>query len=124
MLANLPLQTSIPTSDLERAQQFYTEALGLTPIGERGGGPSYQCQNSILVLVRNANAITEHYSLITWLTENIETEMAALRAKGLVFENYDLPFLKTVDGIATLGADKVAWFKDSEGNLLALAQLG
>jgi hypothetical protein len=124
MLTDLPVQTSIPVSDLARAQKFYMDTLELKFIGDRGGGPSYECGGSVFVLVVNANGITGQYSLITWLTGDIASEVASLRAKGVVFEDYDLPFLKTVDGIGTLGADKIAWFKDSEGNILALAQLG
>jgi hypothetical protein len=59
---------------------------------------------------------------MTWLTSDIETDVAALKARGVVFEEYDLPGLKTVNGVATIGTSKGAWFKDSEGNLLALGQ--
>lgn len=57
-----------------------------------------------------------------WLTSNIEAEVADLQSRGVVFEEYDLPGLKTVNGIATVGSDKTAWFKDSEGNLLVVVQ--
>jgi hypothetical protein len=52
----------------------------------------------------------------------VEKEMKELRQKGVSFENYDLPGLKTVDGIASMGNEKAAWFKDSEDNILALTQ--
>jgi hypothetical protein len=57
-----------------------------------------------------------------WLMEDVESEVATLKARGVVFEEYDLPSLKTVNSIATIGPGKGAWFKDSEGNLLSLAQ--
>ena len=59
---------------------------------------------------------------MTWLTDDIEADVAALQARGVVFEEYDLPGLKTVNGVATIGESKGAWFKDSEGNLLALGE--
>jgi hypothetical protein len=59
---------------------------------------------------------------MTWLTDDIEADVAALAARGVVFEEYDLPDLKTINRVATIGASKGAWFKDSEGNLLAQGQ--
>jgi hypothetical protein len=59
---------------------------------------------------------------MTWNTNDIEADVAALKARGVVFVEYDLPGLKTVNSIATIGQSKGAWFKDSEGNLLALGQ--
>jgi hypothetical protein len=55
-------------------------------------------------------------------TDDIEGDVAALKRSGVVFEEYDFPTLKTVDGIATRGDVRSAWFKDSEGNILALVQ--
>jgi hypothetical protein len=57
-----------------------------------------------------------------WLVEDVESEVAALKARGVVFEEYDVPELSTVNSIATVGPGKGAWFQDSEGNLLSLAQ--
>jgi hypothetical protein len=58
-----------------------------------------------------------------WNVQDIETAVAELRSRGVVFEEYDLPGLKTVDGIAEIAGERGAWFKDSEGNLLAIGQL-
>ncbi len=59
---------------------------------------------------------------MTWMTDDIEADMAELRARGVVFEEYETPEVKTVNGVAAIGQSKGAWFKDSEGNLLALGQ--
>lgn len=59
---------------------------------------------------------------MTGLTSDLEADVAALQARGVVVEEYDLPGLKTVNGVTTIGESKGAWFKDSEGNLLALGQ--
>jgi hypothetical protein len=59
-----------------------------------------------------------------WATDDIEGLVGALQARGVVFEEYDMPGLKTVNGIATTGPNRAAWFKDSEGNILGIVQLG
>lgn len=58
-----------------------------------------------------------------WEVEDIEKEVAELRSHGVVFEEYDLPGIKTVNGIAVIGNEKAAWFKDSEGNILNIAEV-
>jgi hypothetical protein len=59
---------------------------------------------------------------MTWNTPDIEAAVADLKARGVVFEEYDTPEVETINGVATLGESKGAWFKDSEGNMLALGQ--
>lgn len=125
MLADLRLRPSIPVSDPARAHHFYASTLGLKLLGHGGGGDMFDCNGVLLVLVQQKEAAGKGgYSLLTWLTDDIEAKVDGLRARGVIFEDYDFPGVKTVNGIATLGTDRVAWFKDSEGNLLALAQLG
>ena len=124
MLTNHPVRLSIPVADFARAKQFYAEKLGQIPFDESMYGLSYKSGETYYSLVRSTNAGQANYSLMTWLVDDIEAAFQTLSGAGVVFEEYDLPFLRTVDGIATLDADRVAWFKDSEGNLLAIAQLG
>ncbi len=125
MLAGLPIRMSIAAADMERARQFYSEKLGLTPLAELSFGLMYECAGSRFMIVNNPESAGKAtYSLISWETADIELLVRELKAKGVHFEDYDLPYLKTEDNIATLGADRVAWFRDSEGNLHALAQMG
>jgi catechol 2,3-dioxygenase-like lactoylglutathione lyase family enzyme len=123
MLANRPIRLSIPARDLARAKQFYADKLGLTPSSESEFGLNYRSENGLFTIVPSESAGQASYSLLTWIVDDIETMMSAMRTQGIEFEDYDLPFLKTVNGIADFGQDKVAWFKDSEGNLLAIAQV-
>ena len=123
MLANRPVRLSIPASDLARAKQFYADKLGLVPSSEGQFGLNYVSQGTLFTIVPSDSAGKASYSLMTWLVDNIQTTVTELRARGIAFEDYDLPFMKTVDGIADFGQDQVAWFKDSEGNLLAIAQV-
>ena len=62
------------------------------------------------------------HTQLSWTVDNIENEVAALQARGVSFEEYDMPSLKTINGVALMGPVKIAWMKDSEGNLLSIAQ--
>ena len=123
MLANDPIYASLPAADLERAKRFYADKLGLTPESELEGGLFYRCgrDSRFSVFTSQGEASGTHTQAI-FLVEDVESEVAALKARGVVFEEYELPSLKTVNSIATIGTAKGAWFKDSEGNLLSLAQ--
>jgi predicted enzyme related to lactoylglutathione lyase len=123
MLANDPIYASLPAADLERAKRFYAEKLGLTPESESPGGVLYRCgKDSRFGVFPSQGKSSGTYTQAIWLVEDVESEVAALKARGVVFEEYDLPSLKTVNSIATMGPGKGAWFKDSEGNLLSLVQ--
>jgi predicted enzyme related to lactoylglutathione lyase len=123
MLANHPTHATLPASDLGRAKQFYSEKLGLTPESETPGGIFYHCGGDTKFLVFPSGGIASGtHTQLGWAVDNIEAEVADLKARGVVFEEYDTPYLKTVNSIAIPGPLKAAWFKDSEGNLLGLVQ--
>ncbi|MBK8024881.1 MAG: VOC family protein [Chloroflexi bacterium] len=124
MLADTPLQISIPAADKERAKQFYAEKLGLQPYLESGFGVYYLCGGAKFAIVQSESAGQATCSLMSWLVTDLDAEMAALRSRGVQFIDYDLPHLKTVNGVYEIYTDRIAWFHDSEGNLLALAQIG
>ena len=123
MLANLPVNATLPAVDLERAKRFYTERLGLSPEMEAPSGISFRCgEGTRFVVFPSGGMASGSHTQMGWTVEDIEAEVAALKTRGVVFEEYDTPGLKTVNGIAITGTDKAAWFKDSEGNLLGLIQ--
>ena len=125
MLGTAPIIACVPALDLARARKFYEDKLGLVPKEEYGGGAGlvYECgQGSTFFMYATAGAGTSKANQAFWAVEDLEAEMAALRAKGVRFEDYDLPGLKTVNGVNVGGGAKTAWFKDSEGNILALSQ--
>jgi catechol 2,3-dioxygenase-like lactoylglutathione lyase family enzyme len=125
MLEDCPIHTPLPVIDMERARRFYAEKLGLTPdieLPDARDGLFYRCGGVRFLLFPSQTPSSGIHSQMTWLTNDIEEDVAALKARGVVFEEYDLPDLKTVNGVATIGESKGAWFKDSEGNLLALGQ--
>ena len=126
MLANHPIHTALPATDWERARRFYAERLGLAPeteLPDIRDGLFYHCGGGArFLLFPSPNASSGTHTQMTWTTHDIEAEVAELKARGVVFEEYDMPGLKTVKSVATIGQSKGAWFKDSEGNLLALGQ--
>jgi catechol 2,3-dioxygenase-like lactoylglutathione lyase family enzyme len=123
--------TRLPAQDLERARTFYAEKLGLRPIEERPGGLRYQFGSSWFALFASSGAPSGAHTQMAWDVDDLEATVYELRRRGVVFEEYDLPGLKTVNGIAEVEGnypsrggigEKAAWFYDSEGNLLALGQ--
>ena len=123
MLSEYPIHAALPATDLERAKRFYADKLGLLPESEGPDGLFYRCGGTTRFLVfPSGGSASRTHTQMTWNTPNIEAEVAELTARGVVFEEYDLPEVKTTNSVATLGESKGAWFYDSEGNLLALGQ--
>jgi catechol 2,3-dioxygenase-like lactoylglutathione lyase family enzyme len=114
---------ALPATDLERAKRFYTDKLGLTPESDGPDGLFYRCGGGTRFLVfPSGGTASGTHTQMTWNTTGIEAAVAELKARGVDFEEYDTPEVKTINGVATLGQSKGAWFKDSEGNMLALGQ--
>jgi predicted enzyme related to lactoylglutathione lyase len=123
MLQACPMFAYIPAQDVARARRFYEEKVGLKPKAEIAGGVTYEfAQNTACFLYPTPNAGTSRASQAFWQVTDIAREVAELRQRGVVFEEYDAPQMKTVNGIATGGGAKAAWFKDSEGNTMALIE--
>lgn len=111
----------LPAQDLDRAKAFYRDKLGLTPTREERGLVLYEMAGGtgFAVFLSGGKASGTHTQLALEL-QDPEKAVKDLRAKGVRFEEYDTPMLKTVDGVADMGGAKVAWFKDSEGNMIGL----
>jgi len=131
MLEDSEAATRLPAQDLGRARAFYAEKLGLVPVEERPGGLRYRCGSSYFVLFGSAGAPSGTHTQMGWEVADLAATVAALRARGVVFEEYDLPGIRTVDGIAEVEGnypskggigERGAWFRDSEGNLLGIGQ--
>ena len=123
MLQKSPMYAYIPATDMTRARKFYEEKVGLKPKQQIAGGVTYEfAKGTACFLYPTPNAGTSKASQAFWQVENVEREVRELKVRGVQFEDYDMPEMKTEDGIATAGGAKSAWFKDSEGNILALIQ--
>jgi catechol 2,3-dioxygenase-like lactoylglutathione lyase family enzyme len=128
MLANAPVCATLPTSDLDRARRFYGEALGLpeAPMGV-GGGAFFMAGAGTMLRIyeRPPDFKPAEHTVVGFLVEDLEAVMSELRGRGVTFEEYDLPHLKTENGVYTdqrRGA-KGSWVKDPDGNILAITQL-
>jgi ketosteroid isomerase-like protein/catechol 2,3-dioxygenase-like lactoylglutathione lyase family enzyme len=131
LLSEGRVATRLPAQDLERARAFYSEKLGLEPAEKRPGGLLYRCGETAFALFQSAGEPSGAHTQMGWEVEDIEAVVAELRGRGVVFEEYDLPGLTTVDGIAEVEGnypskggrgERAAWFRDSEGNMLGIGQ--
>ena len=115
---------TLPATDWERAKAWYAEKLGLKPATEDEGGAYYELGNTGFLLYPSQFAGTNQATAAGFGVDDVPGAVARLRENGVVFEEYDLPGLKTEDGLATMEvAGRTmygAWFKDSEGNIIAL----
>jgi catechol 2,3-dioxygenase-like lactoylglutathione lyase family enzyme len=130
MLSEGKVATRLPAQDLERAKAFYAEKLGLHPVEEREGGLRYVCGGTEFALFASAGAPAGSHTQMGWEVADLDSTVAELRSRGVVFEEYDLPGFATVDGIAEIEGnypskgtgERGVWFHDSEGNLLGIGQ--
>jgi catechol 2,3-dioxygenase-like lactoylglutathione lyase family enzyme len=130
MLSKGRVATRLPAQDLKRARAFYADKLGLEPVEERQGGLRYVCAAGEFALFESQGGPSGDHTQMGWEVEDIEATVTALRSRGVVFEEYDFPGFRTVDGIAEIEGnypskgigERGAWFRDSEGNLLGLGQ--
>jgi predicted enzyme related to lactoylglutathione lyase len=123
MLSKAPIRAYIPASDVARARKFYEQVVGLTPQESYAGGAIYRCgEGTEVFLYQTGNAGTSKASQAYWQVDDVEAEVAELKARGVVFEEYDMPGVEMRNGIAVGGGAKTAWFTDTEGNILAISQ--
>jgi catechol 2,3-dioxygenase-like lactoylglutathione lyase family enzyme len=131
MLDNARVATRLPTQDLDRARRFYAEKLGLEPVDERPGGLLYRLADGDFALYASAGSAPGTFTQMAFEVDDLDAVVTELERRGVVFEDVDVPGLRTVDGIADVegnypskGAtgERAAWFRDSEGNLLGIGQ--
>jgi catechol 2,3-dioxygenase-like lactoylglutathione lyase family enzyme len=122
MLGEMNASASLAVKDLERARKFYEETLGLTKTGEGDSEVMVFRSGATKVNVyRSQYAGTNQATALVWsVGDRIETITKELKAKGVVFERYDIPQLKAEGDLYVNGKMKVAWFKDPDGNILNL----
>jgi predicted enzyme related to lactoylglutathione lyase len=123
MLHDYPMYAYIPARDMARARQFYEGKVGLKPKQELNGGVVYEfAQGTACFLYPTPNAGTSQASQAFWSVDDVDALIVKLKARGVVFEDYAMPGEKSAAGAITAGGAKAAWFKDSEGNIMALIQ--
>jgi predicted enzyme related to lactoylglutathione lyase len=123
MLENALVETTIPAQDLERARAYYAEKLGLTLTSEGPIGIRYRLADGTRFrLFRSGGKASGTHTQMALMVEDLVATVKELASRGVQFEEYDSPRLKTTGGIADVGYAKAAWFKDSEGNLIGISQ--
>jgi catechol 2,3-dioxygenase-like lactoylglutathione lyase family enzyme len=126
MLKDAPLAAILPAKDIERAKRFYRDKLGLRP-AEMVVPPDsavFVSDGAMLYVYERPGGTKADHTVAGWMVANLEKTMEALRERGVVFERYDMPGLKTDErGIAEQAGMKGAWFKDSEGNILSISEV-
>lgn len=111
----------LPVKDMTRARRFYGEQLGLEAVGGKPDGKFvYRCGGTEIALFPKPEGTKAQHTALSFRVDDIAGAVAALERRGVAFADYDLPGLKTVEHVCVLGAEKAAWFEDTEGNILCL----
>lgn len=125
MLSNAKVGCTLPAKDLERAKAFYKEKLDLSPMREGPEGIQYECGDGTgFMLFTSQGESRGDFTQMGFEVPDVREAVADLKKHGVTFEQYDFPGLKTdEDGVAVIGDEMAAWFKDSEGNMIAISQM-
>jgi predicted enzyme related to lactoylglutathione lyase len=123
MLADSPIRPVLLATDLEAAREFYHDKLGLPILLEREGAIEFSCGGDTrLAVSQSTTGTADTQTQVAWSVSDLEATLAGLRDKGVTTEEYDLPGLKTQDGIADVGFGRMAWIVDPGGNCLGIVQ--
>jgi catechol 2,3-dioxygenase-like lactoylglutathione lyase family enzyme len=122
MFENTIAMAVLPASDMERARKWWKDVFGLEPVRTDEGGDFYMVGGIPVMVYETQFAGTAKNTALSVLTDDLERDMTALRVHGVTFNEYDLPGIKTVDGVVDMDGERGACFDDSEGNIIALAQ--
>lgn len=122
MLSKYHVHPTVPAKDIARAKKFYSEVLQLPIKMETPAGLMFECGDNSWMLVYPGAAGEASHTLAGWIVDDIHGVVADLKSRGVKFEEYDYPNLKTEDGIAKTPVGHSAWFKDTEGNTLGMVQ--
>jgi len=121
MIQNAQVTPILPVVDLSRATSFYRDQLGLKDLGDEGGNHLLQTGSGATIALMTAEEGAQSaHTVLTFEVENITDEVKDLEDRGVGFLDYDLPDLKTTNHVCVMGAEKAAWFADTEGNILCL----
>lgn len=122
MLADSNTQTDIATKDINKAREFYGGKLGLKEVKrEENGDTVYLSGNTQIYVYQSDYAGTNQATYMTWDVDDIESTVDELKSKGISFEHYDLPGVTMEGDVHVVGRERAAWFKDLDGNILAVA---
>jgi len=125
MLGTRKAVANLATKDLEKSRLFFTDTLGLREVSREGDElVTLASGDSSINVYRSDYAGTNKATAVTWEVDDIDAEVAALKAKGVTFEHYDLDGLEREGDIHVGEGMKIAWFKDPDGNILNIVEDG
>ena len=123
MLSTCRVTTILPVVDENRARDFYARVLGLKDLGPSGDGKFlFETASGLIALIPKTEPTKAEHTALSFEVPNASEAVRELTASGVTFEDYDFPGLRTVNKVCILGSEKAAWFKDTEGNILAVSQ--
>lgn len=123
MLSEANLNATLPVKDLKAAEKFYTEVLGLQEVGGEPGGLTFRSGSTKFFVYESPFAGSNRATAAAWSVTNLDSLVAELKEKGVVFEHYDLPGVTVQGDVHVTDSYRVAWFRDPDGNILALDDL-
>jgi catechol 2,3-dioxygenase-like lactoylglutathione lyase family enzyme len=123
MLADYPIDVVLLATDLEATRDFYRDKIGLELLNESANGVAFKCGSNRLTITKSTVGTADEQTQASWRVKDLDAELDALRGRGVTIQDYDLPGLKTVDGVADIGFARMAWFIDPAKNCLGIMQL-
>jgi len=123
MLADYSIDLVLLATDLEATRDFYRDKIGLEVLNENTNAVTFKCGSNQLAISKSTVGTADPQTQAAWRVKDLEAELAALRGRGVRIEDYDLPGLKTVDGVADIGFARMAWFIDPGKNCMGIMQL-
>ena len=122
MFADHEVMATIAVRNLKTARTFYENTVGLKPAAkQREGTVAFQCGSSILLIYESQFAGTNKATSATWRAgDEVDAIARTLKAKGVTFEHYEFPGMTLQGDVHVMGAHRVAWFKDQDGNILSI----
>ena len=124
MLGDHPIDVVLLATDLESSKQFYAGKLGLEILEENETEVIYRCGgDSRLAVTKSTTGTADEQTQAGWRVDDLNAELAQLRSRGVEIQEYDMPGLKTDDGVVDLGFALMAWIVDPHRNALAIMQL-
>lgn len=122
MLDQFKSHATLAVSDMDRAKAWYADKLGMKPASEDQGGSWYESGGVSFALFPTPFAGTAQNTVMEWSVDDVETVVADLKGRGVTFDTFEMEGVEWQGDVATMGGTKGAWFKDSEGNILAITQ--
>jgi len=124
MLGDYPIDVVLLATDLDASRDFYRDKVGLQIVGENPNAVTFKCGNgSQLAISKSSVGTADEQTQAAWRVADLEEELDTLRSRGVEIQEYDLPGLKTVDGVADIGFARMAWFIDPGKNCVGIMQL-